>query len=570
MERITQDEFKKRYGEVGIQAFSNPVEQTPEKPGQGVFGRVSDVISSAGQKAGQAIRGEGQFSGQSPITRGFEATAEAFKAVPQTFNAVSPEPIRKATEFVGEKVGRGFDVLTDKIASTKLFSDIGKLEAQGFINPQDNPEFYRLKEQLSTAQAIGETAGVIAGAKGTVDTLQGLTNVTKKVGTKLGEGITSTTQKLKESTANTIDDFGSRISSPTVTGATRVSLNPKEALKGTGQDMTVSIGGKLKKLSEVTPSENTKMQFSTQKSINKFTEQAKKFKNNRNPVNDPTEIVGKRVDAALNFADKKRQVVGRKMGEIELKYANEQLPIGNKTIDNVSTLLKDMEQPRFGVDSADAPIVKKLTADFFELENNGAPIADRMEFIRSWDKYLNDAKDPFGNFKENATVNTRIQNAVKSLKNETVDAISAKDKIYRGLRKQYSVYKELDKTGNRLLGKEGLLGDRIKGGSTVKRAIKSNSDAGARQFLTQLKELTGYDAIKDGDLALTAMENVGDYQGLSLLEVLKEGKTGIVGKGLEKIQTTLVGDEAARVNKFIKQGTVNPKLLIKKKINKVT
>ncbi len=426
-----------------------------------------------------------------------------------------------------------------------------------------------LIEKKGVAETLTPGASTIIGAglpvafKGAEKVIGALSKPAQKAISELPNS--ETIQGLKKGITNTIDDFGSRISSPTVTGATRVSLNPKEALKGTGQDMTVSIGGKLKKLSEVTPSENTKMQFSTEKSINKFTEQAKKFKNNRNPVNDPTEIVGKRVDAALNFADKKRQVVGRKMGEIELKYANEQLPIGNKTIDSVSTLLKDMEQPKFGVDSADAPIVKKLTADMLELENNGAPIADRMEFIRSWDKYLNDAKDPFGNFKENATVNTRIQNTVKALKNETVDAISAKDKVYRGLRTQYSVYKKLDETGNRLLGKEGLLGDRIKGGATVKRAIKSNSDAGARQFLTQLKELTGYDAIKDGDLALTAMENVGDYHGLSLLEVLKEGKTGIVGKGLEKIQKTLVGDEAARVSKFIKKGTETSKLLSKKK-----
>lgn len=528
---------------------------TPTTEQESTIGsRVSDVISAAGEGVQQAIKGEGKFAGQSPITRGFEATAEAFKAVPQTFNAVAPEPLRKATEYIGGKVGQGFDVLTDKVASTKLFSDIGKLEAQGFINPQDNPEFYRLKEQLSTAQAAGEIAGVIAGAKGTVDTMQGITNVTGNLQTKLRAGISETAQKVKTATSNTIDDFGSRITSPSVSNATRVSLNPKEALKGTGEDITVSVGGKLKKLSEITPDENTKMQFSTEKSINKFTEQARKFKNNRNPANDPTEIVGKRVDAALDFADKKRMNVGKKMGEIEMKYANEQLPMGEKTIDSVSGLLKNLDNPKFGVGSADVPIVKKLTKDFFELEDSGASVADRMELIRAWDKYLNDAKDPFGNFKENATVNTRIQNVVKTLKDETVDAISERDKVYSGLRKQYSVYKKLDETGNRLLGKEGVLGARIKGGATVKRALKSNSDAGARQFLTQLKELTGYDAIKDGDLALTAMENVGDFQGLSLLEVLKQGKTGITSQILEKAQTRLVGDQATRVDKFIKKG----------------
>jgi len=66
--------------------------------------------------------------------------------------------------------------------------------------------------------------------------------------------------------------------------------------------------------------------------------------------------------------------------------------------------------------------------------------------------------------------------------------------------------------------------------------------------------LTGYDAIKDGDLALTAMENVGDFQGLSLLEVLKSGKSGLVGSALEKAQSMIVGDSATRVKKYIKKG----------------
>lgn len=403
--------------------------------------------------------------------------------------------------------------------------------------------------------------------KSTAETLTpGLTTLLGAAGPVLAKGLTvgagatksflsNTTQKAGTLATDTIDSVGSQISAPSVSNATRVSLNPKEALKGTGQDMTVSVGGKLKQLSELTPTENTKMQFSTQKSVNKFTEQAKLFKNNRNPANDPIEIVGKRVDAALDFADKKRQVVGKKMGEIELKYADQTVPFSEQTVGKVLPMLDAMATPKFGVDSADAPIVKKLVKDFFELENSGGTVAERMTFVRSWDKYLNDSKDAFGNFKENATVNTRIQNFINTLKDETVDAISKQDKVYRGLRSQYSIYKQLDEIGNGLLGKDGALGVRIKGGATVKRALKSNSDAGARQFLTKLKELTGYDAIKDGDLALTAMENVGDFQGLSLLEVLKDGKAGLMSRGFEALQNKVVGDAPTRVDKFIKKGS---------------
>lgn len=153
----------------------------PEPQEENVLGRIGGVISRAGQEARSAIRGEGQYAGQSPITRGFQAAGAAALAVPQTIAAVAPEPIRQASEFVGEKVGQGFDVLTDKVASTKLFSDIGKLEAQGLINPQDNPEFYRLKEQLQVAQSSGDVAGSVLAAQGATKTLQGAVDVTKKI-----------------------------------------------------------------------------------------------------------------------------------------------------------------------------------------------------------------------------------------------------------------------------------------------------------------------------------------------------------------------------------------------------
>ncbi len=241
------------------------------------------------------------------------------------------------------------------------------------------------------------------------------------------------------------------------------------------------------------------------------------------------------------------------MGEIEQKYGNEQVPVNEKTLAPFVEVIKNFENPKYGMDTANAPVVRKLVNDFDNLTQNGATVAERLEFIRSWDSYLNDAKDAFGNFKENGTVNTRIQNAIRNLKNETVEHIATKDKVYENLRQQYSTFKKLDEIGNSLLGKDGALGERVKGAATVKRAIQSNSDAGARQFLKQLKDLTGYDAIKEGDLALTAMENVGDYQGLSLLNIIKEGKAGIINKALEKGQDILVGDKATRVKNYVKK-----------------
>jgi len=387
-------------------------------------------------------------------------------------------------------------------------------------------------------------AGEVAGTA-TVNTL-------KSGGTK----VIGTVEDAIKPVASTIEDAGTsfikRISEPDVSQATKVSLNPSEALKGTAQDIQVSIGGKLKNLSEATPQEIEKLKVGTAKNIDNFTVQAEKFANDRGVQGgSPVEIVGKRTDRVLDIADKKRQTIGSKMGVIEEKFADTVVPMKENTFKQFADIVDYSKNPKYGVSSQNAPVVQEFINNFDTLNASGLTVKERNDFIRNWSEYLRDAKDPFGNFKENATVNTKIQNAVNTLKNETVDAIP--DKTYRSLRKQYAEYKKLDEIGNQLLGKDGALGERVKGAATVKRAIQSNSDAGARQFLIKLKQLTGYDAIKEGDLALTAMENVGDYQGLSLLNIIQEGKTGIINKALEKGQDILVGDKATRVKKYIRK-----------------
>ena len=426
------------------------------------------------------------------------------------------------------------------------------------------------KQNPEKAALIGDTANLASflslglAPSSNVSDLHPIDATKNALGTMVSDvktgvnALSSATSAVKNRVISTIDDFGSSVTRPDVTDATAISLNPKKA--GAIPETQLSVGGKLKKLSDVTPEEYAKMQSSTETSLNKFTQEAEKYKNNRNPLNDPTEIVGQRVDKALSFADKKRQAVGAKMGDIEKKYTNQKLEIGDKAYTKFTDTIKSFENPKYGIDGADAKVVRKLVDDFDKLQKGGATIGERLDFVRSWDKYLHDAKDAFGNFKENATANTRIQNAVMEIKDETVGAISAQDKIYRGLRSQYSTYKKLNDVGDSLLGKDGMLGDKIKGGATVKRAIMSNSDAGARQFLIKLKELTGYDAIKEADLALTAMKNVGDYQGLSLLQVLNEGKSGFVRKVLEKTQDAVVGNNATRINNFVKDTKFSPEV----------
>lgn len=418
---------------------------------------------------------------------------------------------------------------------------------------QTNPKLAQdISSALGFAQlgldvtGIGETAGLVkTGIKKGVQLAE--------IGTEqLAKGISKTIQPIKSTIEDAGTSFIKRVSEPDVSQATKVSLNPSEALRGTKQDIQVSIGGKLKNISEATPQEIEKLKVGTAKNVDNFTVQAEKFANDRGVKGgSPVEIVGQRTDRVLDIADKKRQSIGSKMGAIEQRFADTVVPMQENTFKQFADIVDYSKNPKYGVSSQNAPVVQEFINNFDTLNASGLTVKERNDFIRNWTEYLRDAKDPFGNFKENATVNTKIQNAVNTLKTETVDAIP--DKTYRNLRKQYAEYKKLDEIGNQLLGKDGALGERVKGAATVKRAIQSNSDAGARQFLIKLKQLTGYDAIKEGDLALTAMENVGDYQGLSLLNIIQEGKTGIINKALEKGQDILVGDKATRVKKYIRK-----------------
>ena len=412
-----------------------------------------------------------------------------------------------------------------------------------------NPEQARNIDALLGISALGLDIATLGSAKTVTTAGKEAVESGFKSAVKTG---TKTVSKVSNTIEDTGSSFFSKISQPDVSEATKVSLNPQEALKGTTQDIRVSVGGKMRPLSELDSGEISQLRIGTLRNVENFTKQAEKFAKDRSVEGgSPVEQVGSRTDKALTFADKKRQLIGNKMGVIEEKFADTVVPMKDNTFKSFADIVDYSNNPKYGVQSQNATVVKKLIDDFDALNANGLTVSERNNFVRTWQQYLADAKDPFGNFKENATANTKIQNAVNSLKNETVESIP--NKTYRKLRKQYAEYKKLEEIGNQLLGKDGLLGERIKGAATVKRAVQSNSDAGARQFLIKLRDLTGYDAIKEGDLALTAMENVGDYQGLNLLNIIKEGKSGLVNKALEKGQDILVGDKATRVKKYIKK-----------------
>lgn len=174
----------------GIEKYraSKQVQPTEQK------GFVSNVVNDI-KNRGANVANEIGNTQQNPILSGVKATAQAFGGVAD----VGTEAIKSIPggETALNTIGKGFNFLTDKIASTKLFSDIGNLEAQGHINPKDNPEFYALKSILEGAQASGEIASTIAGAQGTASSLNSVKNGVVNTATKTGSVIKNTARSTE-------------------------------------------------------------------------------------------------------------------------------------------------------------------------------------------------------------------------------------------------------------------------------------------------------------------------------------------------------------------------------------
>lgn len=152
-------------------------------------------------------------STKSPIRRGFEATAEAFGAIPQTAINVLPNTAREKIKQVEEKVSQGFTALTDKIGSSQALIDW----------TMRNPEAAKgLEEVLATTSAGGAVAGSILAAEGGV----------------------RTTQKLSNSTVRLVDDIRQKV--PSFTN------NPQLANKAT-ELLAKDIDGKVETILKETP-----------------------------------------------------------------------------------------------------------------------------------------------------------------------------------------------------------------------------------------------------------------------------------------------------------------------------
>jgi hypothetical protein len=363
---------------------------------------------------------------------------------------------------------------------------------------------------------------------------------------------------------------------PTAEEAIKTSLNPFIDNVAEVSIPVKSEGGITKYLvknaKDATPEEVAAYKDEAGSLYNKFTTQAQKFMKERTVAGgSPVEQVGQKTDKFVEEVSKLRRSVGAQMGKIENAAENVQVPFNkSQTVQDFVLETADVLKggAKYGPDAGITKEIQKLSDDILRLEKSGGSVKDTLNMTRKWARYLEDQKDKFGDFTANKGANMQIERVIRSIKDDARSVLSENNDTYRTLVEGYRRTSRFGEEAKRLLGQEGLYGDSIKGAATVKRAIQSNSDAGARQFLKTLRDITGYDAIKEGDIALKAMKDVGDYQGLSMLDVLSDVQGGLLGTA-KNIVKKMTPDEATRVKKYINKDKLTPEIVkVEEKLQK--
>lgn len=189
---MTRAEYEQKYGvkppAPKAVTQNNAAGGAPTTPGFGT--RALNVIQEAGGNVADAIAGDGQYANQTPIRRGFEATAQAFNTIPKLGYEALPEAARGGLSAVGGVVGKGFQALTNKIGDNP--------ELQQFV--MNHPKVTQAIEEVAgTASAGGQIAGDILtiqlGAKG----LQKGAELGAKGVQKVGQGVSKVGEKVYKS-----------------------------------------------------------------------------------------------------------------------------------------------------------------------------------------------------------------------------------------------------------------------------------------------------------------------------------------------------------------------------------
>lgn len=467
----------------------------------GTQDRLADVGKSSASNIMSAIKGEGQYAGETPLRRGVEATATAFSTVPRGAYAMAPEPVRKGIDYVGEKVGAGFKKLTGALAETDLIKGAaGRVETDQTtgVSTYKANDLGLLEEGLGIAAAGGEIAGNILGAEGLSKGMLTTVNTTNRVAQKAFRASDNVLAKVR-------------------------AANP---IVAQGNFIKGAVNEARFKLSDIDPQVETILKRSNYDEVNTYFQQARNAK--IDPAKStPLEIAGKKAETAHDAINAARikAIEGKKA--ILAEVADQRVP-GNTINETMSESISRMGD-KFGVKvNADGTITPikgrtstldakdaKLIGEYYaKLNSMGvSPTVKQIDDFVDWAQgqlykqektlsKLDVASDPVIRELQKTTgdlngrLKTTVGNGYGEVNARISDLITLQDELSRALG-----------------------ADARKGGGLMK-TLFSPTGGNTRRIFGQIKQETGIDLFKEATLAKYAMESVDDPRQANLLKQL--------------------------------------------------
>jgi hypothetical protein len=512
MQRISAEEYKKRYGDSGVTAFTQPASSMfTTNPIVSTIKDIPSDISEAWSGAKESIAKAGQVKD--------EATAQVMSG------EISPEAATIKTTGARAKAGVG--VLDS--ALTGLLKLFVSPEAEEGIKQGAGKTFDFLKQSpigKDTAEAVQSVKAnydkLTQEQKAYVDGLLGAGEAGLEL-TAFGKGADVVKTGVRESVSY-VDDLARQAlksSDDVLTKAksVRVPVTAGNFLKDAVNDVRF-------KLFDIDPQVETVLKRSNTDEVNTYFQQAQNAK--MNPAKStPLEIAGSKAEDAFNVIDeaRKKAIEGKK--NILNNVANERVS-GNVINDTMSNGIQNfgekfgvqvsptgkIEQIKGRVSTLDKSDTKLVTEYFSKMNKLGvSPTVKQVDDFVDWAQSqlykqsttiskLESASDPVIRQLQGITgeLNGKLKNTVGNGYGEVnariSDLITLQDELSRALG-----------------------ADARKGGGLMK-TLFSPAGGNTRRIFQQIQDETGVDLFKEATLAKFAMENVGDVRQASLLKQL--------------------------------------------------
>jgi len=527
---ISAEEYKKLYGEAGIQAFDQPQQQqspgssfAPLSGSKDAFNGLSTMYGGTDQGIARKLQ-QDVVSGAQDMQNG-NPIQGAIKAGVRTagdFAGAVYAPVSAISESLG--VNKLFGAIQDNVQQGKglvgqgvnKLTDIPAVQDFARKHPNAGEDFNRVMNIVLSTLDTGKIEPSTALPR-TIDQLTDpITDVTNTV-KNTSDSVLNSAKQLKDNIQLSIADK---------------NVNPQ--LKASADRLFLD-GASTRMVDPV-------------KTYDTYLNQSKKALTDIHA--DPAiSDVGNKIGDAFTNVVKQRQAVGRTLGD-ELKNVGK---VKVSITEPKTTLLTNLKESGLSYN----PKIKQLTSfqgskfapEEIKMLNdytNGVLLLGDSPSVSQIDNFISKTRSQLAFTKGKsgvigATNAERIINgSIKGLReslNPAKNGNTALSKYWQA-NNTYSQLSDFIDEGSGYLGKTTQSGDFSKDASIAKSSVQSILNNGKKDWLIKLEGLTGYKALDNAVLALQAMKDAGDFRGLSLLQAISDGsvptsKTGWTQKMID-------------------------------------